>query len=382
MKTFLTLLLLLVSFVSYGQEDTTKTKQISSIINLKTNVEDTIGTFFLLNKTLKDDNGHSYKVKRVEINIKDGFITKCYLFTEEGVFFELTDKIFLLDFKRYVKNKALRTSDDACKIDMSNLIFYLPSIDNDSYFPSDTIIELTEKKQEISLTLNSNIYSFINVNVYSDFFAMLDRESNGLVQTELLSNINLNSYPINSSFYLFHYIEPKFQFSKFDSKYSSQLISDTVAPFKINRLKFNQLSFINLSLSLNLISIKYFNNTFDLLNIGFDYKFSDITVEKTSEKKEINSVGYSIETRGEILKYKNFGLRYSLQGYFQKIKSSIIDESNLVDPYLITEFSIFYYPKGKKDNMGFIRFRNFTGDFESGYYNTLQIGYSTNFNFK
>jgi hypothetical protein len=382
MKKLLFLSLMLTSIFSFGQKvDSVKVGTDNYTLNFDMSV-DTIGKFFLVNKLLIDNKGQSHKVKSVELNLRNGFLTTCRLITEKNIIFQSDDPIYLLNFKKFAKDTKLKTFDDSSEIALSSLVLYLSNIDNDSYFPSDGVVVLNNTSPEHSVTLRSDINAYLNVNVYSDLFALLGKESNGLVQTEVLTNINLNTYPFGQYFYVFHYIEPSFKVSKFDSKFSFQTVSDSISPLEIDRTKFNQLSYLDLGVKLNLFKIIYLQNTFDLINIGIDYKYSDLMIKQSSEKQTVNAIGYIIESKGEVLKYKNFGLRYSVQGYFQQIKSNIVEENNLIDPYLITEFSIFYYPKGKKQNMIFLRFKNFTSTYESNYYNTLQFGYSTNLNIK
>jgi hypothetical protein len=384
MKTHLLLILITITNFSFGQNnDIFKVSADKPTIDSEI-TNDTIGKFYIVSEIgqIMDDRGQVYKIKTVELNITNGFLL-CRLITEENIYYELKKPIFLLTFNKYAKNaKLVRNPEtDSSEIQLTNLIAYRTKLNNKKYYPSNVDLVLSQNERLKFVTLNYDFNSFLNINVYSDVLSLFGKESNGLVQTEISPIFVYNNYPVGRIFYIFNYIQPYIKLSKFDSKFVNQTVLDSVEPLKIDRTKFNQLAYIDLGLKFNVFKIIHLDNSFDIINFGIDYKYSDLAIGKTQIVKSVNSLGFSVETRGEIRFKESWGFRYSLQGYLQQIKTSGIAENNLWDPYLIAEFSAYY--QDKKQNRIFVRFKNFaSSQFELNQYNTFQLGYSAKLNIK
>ncbi|MCD4731399.1 MAG: hypothetical protein K8R74_12410 [Bacteroidales bacterium] len=276
--------------------------------------------------------------------------------------------------------------NDTSYIYLSDFLLYNEDIGNDNFLPSNDIIVLKNKDDKVGLVRRIDLNSYIKVHIFTDLLGLLGQESNGLIQTEISSNIVFISRPITANnrhvFILFHYLEPSFILKKFDSEYAYQTISDTVPPFTIDRTKFNQLSYIDLGLKLNVIRLKSLKHTFDLLNIGIELKYSDVKFINIEDVKTYNEFGIFIETIGQLLEYRNFGYEYGLQVCWQKLNYNEIENYKERYPFLILESSLFYYPKGNRNNILFVRLNNVYNTVDNDFYNLLQFGYRTKLNLK
>lgn len=348
--------------------------------------EEDILARILLPDTTVTVAGKTLHIGKIELLISNGLLARArVLFTDKTICeTHKSDAVQLYQLNRFINDIKLyyiKFPDSvACKL--SDVLTYVDELDKANYLPKDELIILNKENQEKKLMMQTDINSFIDFRVYSDLLALLDKEGNGLVQSEISSKITINPRSANKNTTFFSYLEPLFKLSKFDNKYKSQNVTDSIKPFEIDRLKLNQLAYVELGFRINFFKVNLFQHTFDILNGGMDFKYSDVLFQKTNELKTLNTFGIFVETRGQILKYKNFGFEYGVQGYFQKIQDSNIKLYNLYDPYIITEFSLFYHPKSNPLNMIFIRFKNIQTGTGTDFYSVLQFGYKSRLSFK
>lgn len=390
MKNILTCILLVGHLIISGQnKDSIVNTQKKEIERLKEIIdakeeEDLLARVILNVKKVKLNND-TFEIDKVELSIKNGWMTRSRVILKNGLICE-TKKSGAVQLALLNKfgHEIYLYYDTISVCNLSYLITYLDELDKINYLPEDKLIILKpiEDKKEEKLFIKTDINSLIDFRVYTDMLALFNKESNGLVQSEISSKITINSQPHNRSWSLLNYIEPTFKFSKFDNQFKNQLVVDTVSKFKVDRLKLNQLSYIELGFRMNLMKASVYQHSFDLINIGMDFKYSDILLLTSNNVKTLNTFGAFVDTRGQFLKYKNFGFEYGVQGYFQKIQDSNIENYNLWDPYLIVECSIFYHPNSNPLNMVFVRFKNIQTGLADQFYSLLQFGYKSKLSFK
>jgi hypothetical protein len=362
-----------------------KIDKLNEIIETKEE-EDILASFKLIKKPLIY-KGKLFEIEKVELSISNGLLARARVFFKNEFICEThkRDAIQLYQLNKVISEIKLHDiQTDSAIFNLSEVVMYIDELDKANYLPEDNLITLKndEANSEKKMFIKTDINSFVDFRIYTDMLALLNKEGNGLVQSEVSSKITINSNIIKRHFYFFNYIEPFFKLSKFDNQYKNQTVSDSIPKLSINRLKLNQLSYIDLGFRFNIFKFSLFQHTFDLVNVGMDYKYSDILLQSTNEVKTLNTFGYYVETRGQLLKYKNFGFEYAVQSYFQKIQDSSIEGYNLWDPYLITEFSLFYHPKSNPLNMIFVRFKNMQTGLSDDFYSVLQVGYKSKLSFK
>ena len=127
----------------------------------------------------------------------------------------------------------------------------------------------------------------------------------------------------------------------------------------------------------NLLKIDFYQHSFELINVGFDYKYSDIKKVNAESPISLNSFAYYFGVNASLMKYKNFGMDIGFLGYFQRILNSEIEFSRDFDPYYVTDATLFYHPRKKKQNMIFLRFKSMYSDVEQDFFSQLQFGYKS-----
>ena len=393
MKVTLTIIFLFSSLTFFSQNNDSikiielgkKIDKLNEVIDSK-DEEDILARVKLVKKPLLY-KGEPFEIEKVELSISNGLLTRVRIFFKNEIICEThkSDAIQLYQLNKIISEiKLYNIQNDSSMFNLSNIVMYLDELDKTNYLPEDELITLKndENNSEKKLFIKTDINSFVDFRIYTDMLALLNKEGNGLVQSEVSSKITINSNIIKRHFYVFNFIEPFFKLSKFDNQYKNQIVSDSLSKLSINRLKLNQLSYIDLGFRFNVFKFSLFQHTFDLINVGMDYKYSDILLKNANEIKTLNTFSSYVETRGQLLKYKNFGFEYAVQAYFQKIQDSSIENYNLWDPYLITEFSLFYHPKANPMNMIFVRFKNMQTGLSDDFYSVLQVGYKSKLSFK
>lgn len=355
----------------------------------KDDEHDTLAYFELVGDAFVDLAGNTKTISRVEILIEDGAMQKARLFTKEGTVYETKyDALHLQRFHKFLEDYDVAfvdMLDPANAIPFSWIVRYFDKLDNSNYQPDDELLILTPGNKKKYLAINTNLNSYIDYRVYTDLLGLLGKTGNGLIQTEISSVITYNNFPISRRFFMFNHFKPYFNFSKFDSKFAYQSVQDSISDtYPINRILFNQLAYLDVGLSFNILTIKFFQHTADVLHAGVDFKYSDIKRGLSGEQQTLNAFAYYVGTSAQLKKYKNFGLDLTLRFYNQRIQNKEVSESVYFDPYLYADFSLFYHPKGNQNNSIFLRFRSLNEAATRDYFTQLQVGYKSklNINFK
>ncbi|WP_343670136.1 hypothetical protein [Chitinophaga sp.] len=172
----------------------------------------------------------------VEFNISEGVIEWIRVTTKDHRTFENKSNIPLSGYDGFAQLNFLYDMKDANNfLKINDVILYLPKPEADIIPNDDTVRFNSEYKNKLlsaSLDLNSNL----DFRIYTDLLGLFNKQGNGLVQTEVKSKIFFNSSPVmkHLNLYIFNYVEPCFQYSKFDSKYNGVVIGDTVSPHVIS----------------------------------------------------------------------------------------------------------------------------------------------------
>ena len=219
--------------------------------------------------------------------------------------------------------------------------------------------------------------------------ALFNKESNGLIQTEVSTKIIFNAIPIKRNFYFLNFIEPSFKYSKFDNKYSSIEVTDSVKPYSVDKVLLNQLSYIQIGVKLSLFRVFHFNNALDILTFGLRYNLSNINIISYNKTEMLSMFSLSLGTDGSILKYRNFGLTYSVNCLLQRVLNSDISGYESYSINWDSNFELFYHPLEKPENKIFLRFNVFYSPWDNlhmpgniSFYPLLQLGYASKLKYK
>lgn len=361
-----------------------KLEKLSKLIDQKEDSE-VLATIMLANKEIVYKNT-VLKVERMEVLLSNNLLARTRVIFTNGTICETRVKDALPLFRINNFMQKIKLYDlkfpDTIVCNLTEVLTYIDELNKANYLPKDDLILLTPGDPEKKLLIQTDLNSFIDFRIYSDLLALLNKEGNGLVQTEVSSKITVNPRSLSKNISMFNYVEPWFKLSKFDNKFKQQTVTDTASPYKIDRLKLNQLAYVELGFRLNIMKLNLFQHCFDILNVGADFKYSDVLFEHTNTLKTINTFGLFAEHRGQILKYKNFGFEYGAQAYVQKIQDASIKNYTSFDVYYIFDFSLFYHPSSNPLDMIFLRFKNIQTGRAEDFYSVLQFGYKSRLSFK
>jgi hypothetical protein len=353
-------------------------EELKKRLKLADSHKDTTAYFILLEESFKTDSGE-YNIEQIELFVEDGMLRDARIETKEGIYFGLKSSKHLLGKHATDKLVFENLQNREEVYPFSKLVLYLPNLNNMNYIPEDDIVPLTKKGDKKALVKDTDLNSLIDVRVYSDFFGLIGVEGNGLVQTEIFSEIGYGTIPIpGTELYVFNYFKPYINVSKFDNDFRSQTITDTIpgltGDFGIDRMQFNQLSFLQLGVESSILRLRYKQHTFDFLTAGVDYKYSNVFDSTSLSKSTLNGLGWTVGVGVQLKEFKNFGIDFSLKGYWQRIMNSEVKLNNIYEPYVLVSLGMFYYPKGNLNNAIFLRFSNTSSTLEEGYYSQLQFG--------
>jgi len=320
-------------------------------------------------------------IDSVELNVLDGVIEHIRVTAKDGRIFENLSDIPLRGFDVFATHNLIYNTKERNQfIKINDFILFLPRPDQD-LLPDDDAAVLNADNPNRMLSASVDLNSNLDVRIFTDLLGLFDKQGNGLIQTEVRSKIFINVIPNfrHLNFYMFNYIEPSLQYSKFDSKYKAVRVHDTIVPYFVNgseRLLMNQYAYLNLGLKINLCRFRVGQLSAEL-NGGLTYSFVDLKLSDTSRLYPNNMIGMYVEQKGSVLKSRHFGLNYAVRALFQRIAGTgipVADRSYYA--YLNPEISLFYYPGNTKNDGIFARFYTVTnvGDHS---YPLLQLGYSS-----
>jgi hypothetical protein len=406
-KTFYILLLTLFNLVTYSQEtNSTLTDRLKEIINSSTN-SSVVGRFDLLNNAIPITNGSNSIVDSVFISIDCGYIKEIDVYINGSRFVnrepiplkhygKRTDTqlhnydirfenqtIVLGDFLRY--NNATGNN-----FTTGNIVFKLANIPTTTESNSLTSAGLSRNALRFyELKLDESIASLIDYRIYSDFLALIDESTNGIVNFEGKANIPLFTKNIfSSNLYFLKTISPELRYSRFDNK--DRLIDIDITGDVVNikdNLDILQKSY--LSTGIHIEALKYNpKNSFIELSIPIFIHFL-MAENKTLQDNEISdaikenftSARYGTGINFCVNRSKNFVFNLDFNFYqiehLNKDKYQMQNVSNFKVYNLLSELS--FVGKDVKDAV-FLRF-NYTSEFDkSNNFFQLQIGYKSSFN--
>ena len=389
MKTILTpITFLLFSFHFFGQNITqiekleAKIDKLTKIVEGDNDTTFSVGELFLKHTNIpyynKDNEliSDGFNIKEVRVEIKNGVIIDVNIYTDDGKYF--TNRNAPISFNR-INNKKdalyYEINNDIYKIYMNSIFLYKPKR---NFLPKDGIFILTDIDSSKVLYKSAGINSLLNVKIYSDILGLIDKESNGLAQTEVFFSIPIHRKNIpNSSIYLFNNFSMKVQLSRLDKKYQTTSVSIIDSSF--SRITFNQRKWLNIELQLSLINghiEKKTANTFSLdfitgLNISNFGDYSDTT-------------NYTLPFIGlnptiNLQSSRNFGVNLSSKIFVEYFPMKQSEKYGNKRIYFAPQIELFFNPYGKIGSKIFSRISYTTLTQTRGDYWSFQFGYNLSF---
>lgn len=333
-------------------------------------------------------------IDSVLIGIKDGLIREIRVLSGDKMFYNKRAPISLLRYSS--RNDVLANDLGTECIFLKDFLLYIPEVGN-NYVPDDSKkITLTAKENTKTLYAQNSLNSLVDYRIYSDFFGLINKESNGLAQFEAKAKIFLNTinFP-NWDIIAVNNLSPFFNLAKFDTSNGSVVLinTDTTAQtYTVSApLEFLQKAYLNVGGALELIQLGQ-NRRYISTNIpaGININLTSVSLIDRSDPDmpDTTKVDYSSFTTfiGANLvarRLDNFGMTLGVFAlYTRPMGNSAIEP---FDPFwgLKTSGELFFYTDDDQDKSIFLRF-NYVNDLDvsltSDFYQ-LQIGYKAPLSF-
>jgi hypothetical protein len=250
-----------------------------------------------------------------------------------------------------------------------------------SYIPDDGSWTLSPiGKKSKTLTTGGNLNNLLEVALFTDLLATLNQEDNGLVTTEIASNLMLNTSPINQNGPLFPatVIRPYFALARLDSRFDTLQLN---ANDRIDRPNLLQRSYLRFGANLNMLTWDNRGPVTFHLNISWTRTLTRVGGPTggpfANRTTNVYQNLYGVELLATVRRQGNFGGEL----YLAVLRHNVQSQQRVSNTQSMKAFrpgALFYYhPFGSPNNKLFLRLSNFVfpksrqRDFVQ-----LQVGYS------
>jgi len=251
------------------------------------------------------------------------------------------------------------------------------------YYPADRDdIHLNDKHRVDTINVATDINQLLDVSAYSDFLGLLGHKANGILQTEVSSNIVSNTATWgNSDIVVNNFWRPYIRLSKFDSRFG-QLDSSKVMFGKngqqdtINRTYLNQISYLQAGVKINFIRFGIGNNQKVYINGGADF---NLVNADSLYKKDIGFINYYPEIEYSITWLKNWEFNMSGKVLYQYLTHDDPFANKKEEERILNfQAAISYYPFADPESKIYLRF-SYYDNIKDGSYNfpQFQFGFKT-----
>jgi len=318
-------------------------------------------------------------IKEILVKIENGAIYDIRVETDSGlIFVNRKDLPPLLNWEKRLKKYKLNLGSVSYQYaDKSAFIYIEDFLDYKSLkrFKMDDLLEpvtLTKKDSIVPVFSGKKLEHLINFRIYTDLLALVNENPNGLVQFEGDANFYINLIPCRR-FYIFNYLKPFLNLSKYDTQIKNVQISDSSYSPKTH-IDFLQKSNVYSGAILNFISYvsKDGNTNFDL-NLGGSYFLAPYQIDTIVQENSLQGIGYFATAKIITKRISNFIFDYGFT--VMATKPYKIDDINYHNWYwtkMVTG-EIRYIVDSK--NEIFLRAR-YVGDGKNAF-NQIQVGYKS-----
>lgn len=238
--------------------------------------------------------------------------------------------------------------------------------------PDNAIFELTKDKTQKVLTRATGINQVVDLRVYTDMFAALADEPNGLAQFEGSSRIFINNKNwFKRSTTPFRYGYFSIQASRLDSKFQTVALDSS-----FSRLKAIQRGIVNVDVGLNLMSVWLQNKSRSWASLNGGGGVNLIRVKNSSDTTIVSSQFLFVEALFEFKEIRNFGIDFSSRLLWQKF-NGLEGVVSGTQPFLRVGVAAYWHPLRNPASRIFTRVNYLQNLKENGdAFIQVQLGYS------
>lgn len=355
----------------------------------------------------KEPSRIQLKIDSIILIIEEGFINDIQVISGKWRFTNGQAPIGLYSSRFAKTDKLIGKSPSDGKdysIKLQRVLFYTLLR---PYAPDDTTIILTRQNPVQEYFKGVNLYSILDLRLYTDAFGLFNESANGLLQLDARAKWFIHQSNVNNTHkFIARYIKTNINFSRFDNdnKYIDSISHSRSAllqkswfngEFAIGafewgiKKKTNSRFYIDLGFQLSAASFQSStiattsDTTINVDDNGVETKTINNTIDTNVTSKTFVVPNLFIETGINIKSSDNFGLNLSLRGLFNySFQSKGINGDNSSSHFFLRpSFEAYYNPFGDRSGRVFARF-NYWLDTKTladkqQHFFQMQIGYTT-----
>ena len=350
----------------------------------------TPGTGPILPRTTKASNwtnGASVTLDKVVYSILGGRITSLIVFAHDGsnnskIYTNARTSISLMHYSRRL-NDHLQINDGTDEYITLRNIYYPIFRGGRRYIPddmTDTLIWALPNRRRAPLRAGSALSNLIEASLYTDVLGILNKEENGLVSTELASQIPLATDPLfpNSTLFAFQALRLNGSLTRLDSRFDTVALTGTSFN-RADRVNLLQRAYLRYGANINLLSIDNGSHITWHLNAGWSGTITRVSRPNGTDFREFNAYSkvWSGEAICSVRRLGNFGCDIGFTALYWHVANSELVSNDEYQAVWKPNALVYYHPTNSPSNKLFLRFAAWTfPDFKSRSYLQIQFGYT------
>lgn len=388
---------------------------------------DTLRNKFILER--KADKGDyildpltSFKFKRLDVEIKDGYFCDIRVFVEDEqenlhvftnqigisiLFFSDFGTNKMMNYKSSIRKKTYNVDSNYTDEKMKNLYISLSDVMNYSYkvgnhyIPHDIALELPTKPDEnekgnaiYQIKQETYLEKILELRAYTDFLTLFGNSQNGLAQVEGKAKFYLFPYPFRflgskrtlGQIEYFPAVSPFVNYSRFekDSRYVKTAFENGNFIVK-NDIDLIEKRYLMMGLDLEVLKWQNKNAPVSLSLYGLlNYNISEMNINVINDTitKSVKAMGFGGGLHLSTKRFNNFGFDYKAEfSWFDFKNFNPYQNQNITLPSIIpifrNEAEVFYHPNGSPNQAIFARLitYNYLGKTNDQSFYQFQFGY-------
>lgn len=356
--------------------------------------EEIVGSLFL--RTTKGEiyyqngkggqpTGVLVRIKKVNMIIKDGWITHVDVFTEDGRHF--TNAIPIACSDKRMNHPGRKKPDRLfapAGIREKEFIYFqhIVAYDlaaSDGFLPDDTNVVLREGDTAI-LKKAVGLNSIFDIRVYSDALGLFGEKANGLIQTDARYKLIINRINIpNTRGFWLPYVRTQLTASKLDSRFQYEPLQEA----SFSRMNLVQKSWLNFELALSPFACFTHAKSFSLFYTEIGANVHATQVASLTDTFTVTIPNFFVETGFNYKVSRNIGIdiftRTTVQYSPQTDFSDKLERDNAAIWYQRLGAEVYWNPKENKAGRIFARgsyFFAYNPEEKEKSFPQIQFGYS------
>lgn len=313
--------------------------------------------------------GDVVQIDSIKILAKDGYIVEIQAIAKGKTFSNAKAPIALTTSRMNQNDRLVfRNGEEDEYIYLSDILQFIslkPYVSDDDDFVLKQGEQHTFKKA-------TGINSVFDLRLYTDGLAIFGDKPNGIFQTEANFKQIINRKNVkNCGLIPFHYIKLRLNGSKFDNELG---VVDSVS---FNRSSLLQRSWLNTSVSLNLLNVWLENKSFSSFYADLGVGLNASKLAKSTDTISVLSHSVFIETGIDLKISDNIDANFSSRFLWNYSPETDFNKQEKERMFISPQVDLSWYPAGNKASRIFGRF-SYTMDTEDkkNHFLQLQFGYS------